>query len=112
VSLPILKSASKNCVAADSEINSQELRRYQFRGRQLRTVMLPIRRSAIKKCVAADSEIGSDGGVIWALLLSLSLSLSLSLFWCLQFGRLVIHVIILILVYPKGGLILHNPYLG
>jgi hypothetical protein len=78
VSLPILKSASKNCVAADSEINSQELRRYQFRGRQLRTVMLPIRRSAIKKCVAADSEIGSDGGVIWALLLSLSLSLSLS----------------------------------
>jgi hypothetical protein len=71
-------------------------------------VMLPIRRSTVKKYVAADSEIGSDGGVIWAL----SLSLSLSLFWCLQFGRLVIHVIILILVYPKGGLILHNPYLG
>ena len=80
MSLPILKSASKNCVAADSEINSQELRRCQFRGRQLRTVMLPIRRSAIKKCVAADSEIGSDGGVIWALLLSLSLSLSFGVY--------------------------------
>jgi hypothetical protein len=39
MSLSILKSAPKNCVAVDSEISS-------------------------KNCVAADSEISNNGGVI------------------------------------------------
>ena len=49
--LPIQKSTSNNCGAADSEISSQ-------------TVLLSIQKSAANNCVAADSEIDSDGGVI------------------------------------------------
>jgi hypothetical protein len=46
VSLPIQKSATKNCVVADSEINSK-------------TVSLPIQKSA-ENCIAANSEIDSQ----------------------------------------------------
>jgi hypothetical protein len=46
VSVPIQKSATKNCVGADSEINSKN-------------VSLPIQKSA-ENCVAANSEIDSQ----------------------------------------------------
>jgi hypothetical protein len=45
--LPIQKSTSNNCGAADSEISSQ-------------TVLLSIQKSAANNCVAADSEISSQ----------------------------------------------------
>jgi len=47
VSLPIYKSAVKNYVAVDSEIDSQ-------------TVSLPIHKSVLKNYNPADSEIGSQ----------------------------------------------------
>jgi len=43
--LSIQASTTKNCVAANSEIGSQELFRCRFRNRQPKTMSLPIQKS-------------------------------------------------------------------
>ena len=92
MSLLIQKSASKNCVAVDSEIGNENYVAVNSEI-DIQTMPLPIQKltaknfplliqkSVAKNYAAADSEIDSDGGVISALLLSL--------FWCLHSPLLI-----------------------
>jgi hypothetical protein len=96
VSLLIQKSASKNCVAVDSEIGNEnyvavnseiDIQTMPLSIQKLtaKNFPLPIQKSVAKNYATADSEINSDGGVISALLLSLFFSL----FWCLHSPLLI-----------------------